>query len=223
MVMTLFAVSIPLILYNIYGYAIPIVILAALYGFRWKTGMWGNCVTLGCVLFSALIAFAWWEDVAHLLAQQAPAILYIVDCLAFWGLFIVSLLILDTATRNMSTVNVKYNDTVEKVGNGIALFLIFLVVFGVHTIANGHMGMVGEHNNVHVSESGGTNVALGMIRLLSAGNLSTFTSGNRFDDSGDFRARHLQRRKTLMDNAKSTEGPWQQIQNTKPVPPRRGG
>jgi len=221
--MTLFAVSILMMLYNIYGYAIPIVILAALYGFRWKAGMWGNCVTLGCVLFSALVAFGWWEDVAHLLAQQAPAMLFIVDCLAFWTLFIVSLLILDTATRGMSTIKVKYNDTVEKVGNGIALFLLFASLFGVHIFANGHLGMVGEHSNAQVSGSAGTNAAMGMIRMLSAGNLATFTPGNQFDDRGDFRQKHLLRRKSLMSNAASNEGPWQQIQYTGTVPARRGG
>ena len=213
---------IPLILYNIYGYAIPIVILAALYGFRWKAGMWGNCVSLGCVLFSALIAFGWWEDVAHLLASQVPAILYIVDCIAFWTLFIVSFLILDAATRSMSTVKVKYNDTVENVGNGIALFLLSLAVFGVHTIANGHLGMVGEHSSASVNESAGMNVTMNLLTGLSKGNLAGFTKESEFDAGGSFRQKHMQRRKALMNNAKDSAGPWQQIQNTKPVPERRG-
>jgi hypothetical protein len=216
--------SIPLILYNIYGYAIPIVILAALYGFRWKAGMWSNCVSLGCVLFSALVAFGWWEDAAHLLAQQVPAMLFIADCIAFWTIFIVSFLILDTATRGMSTIKVKYNDTVEKVGNGIALFLIFLVVFGVHIIANGHLGMVGEHSNTQASESAGVNVAMNLLTGLSTGNLSGFSKVNEFDAGGSFRQKHLQRRKALMDNAKNSEGPLQKIQyNGSQVPSLRGG
>jgi len=185
--------------------------------------MWSNIISVGCVLFAVLIAVGWWEDIAFLLAKQVPAMLFVVDCIAIWVLFLVALALLDLATRGMSTIKVKYNDTVEKVGNGIALFLLFLVLFGVHTIANGHMGMVGEHPNASVSESAGTNAALAMIRLLSAGNLSAFVSGNQFDDRGDFRTKHLQRRKALMDNAKSQEGPWQQIQYNGTVPARRGG
>jgi len=221
--MTLFAVSIPLVLYQIYGVAVPLVILAALYGFRWKAGMWGNCVTLGAVLFSILIAFGWWEDAAYLLAQQVPAMCYIADCVAFWTLFLVSLLILDTATRSMSSIKVKYNDIVENVGNGIALFLLFLALLGVHSIANGHMGMVGEVKNPPANSNSGANAVISVIRLLSEGNLSTFTSGNQFDDTGKFLNRHLQRRQALMTNAEKAEGPWQQIQYSGgSVPPRVG-
>jgi len=228
--MTLFALSIPLVLYKIYGYAIPIVILAALYGFRWKVGMWGNCVTLGAVLFSALIAVGWWENAAHLLAQQVPAMLFIVDCVAFWTLFIVSLLILDTATRAMSTVKVKYNDIVENVGNGIALFLLFLVLFGIHTFANGHMGMVGENPKDPMSESSMMNVTFSLLTVLSTGNLSGFSQTNEFDKGagdggigGKLRDKHLQRRQALMSNAESNEGPWAKIRyDGTEIPPLMG-
>jgi hypothetical protein len=224
--MTLFAVSIPMVLYHIYGYAIPIVILAALYGFRWKVGMWGNCVTLGVALLSALIAIGWWEDVASLLAQQVPAMLFIVDCVAFWTLFIVSLLILDTATRFMSSVKVKYSDigicTVENVGNGVALFLLFLVLFGVHSFASGHMGMVGEHPDVAVSENAMMKMTISLLNGLSTGNLSGFSQVNEFDAGGTLRDKHLQRRQALMSNALSKEGPWQQMQYDGEVPSRKG-
>jgi len=219
--MTLFAVSIPMVLYHIYGYAIPIVILAALYGFRWKVGMWGNCITLGAVLFSAMIAVGWWEDAASFLAQQVPAMLFIVDCVAFWTLFIISLLILDTATRSMSTIKVKYNDTVENVGNGIALFLLFSVLFGVHTFANGHLGMVGENSDVTVSENSMMNVTINLLTGLSTGNLSGFSQVNEFDAGGTLREKHLQRRQALMSNALSKEGSWQQMQYDGQVPARR--
>ena len=201
--MTLFALAdIPNILHLIYGYAVPVVIFAALYGLRWKVGMWGNCLSLGAVLFSTLIAIGWWEDVAELLAKQVPVILFLVDCIAFWVLFIVSLLILDTATRFMSTIKVKYNETVENVGNGIALFLLSLALFQVHTLANYHFGMVGEHPQVTAADVEGamTNATIKMFSILSTGNLAAFTGETEFDERGNLRELHLLRRQAIMLN-----------------------
>ena len=199
--MPLFALSVPQAMFNIYEYAVPITLLAVLYGFRWKVGMWGNALSLGAVLFSALIAVGWWEDVAELLAKQVPMMLYLADCIAIWGLFLVSLLALDTATRFMSTVKVKFHEQVESVGNGIVLFLLFLALFQFQTLANGHFGMVGEHHTVtksDVEKGGMTNATLGALRMLSAGNLSGFTQVNQFDDRGDLLELHLQRRQAIM-------------------------
>ena len=209
--MTLFAFSIPLILYNVYGYVIPIVILAALYGFRWKIGMWGNTITLGAVLFSILIAFGWWEDVAYLLSTQVPPMLFIADCISIWVIFLISLLILDTATRYMSTVKVKYNEIVENVGNGIALFLLFGVLFQFTIFANGHLGMVGENPGT-ASPGTATNATISALQILSAGNLSGFSQTNKFDASNDFVELNLQRRQALMLNVMRAEGPIQGIQ-----------
>jgi len=190
--------DIPLLLYHIYGYAIPIVLLATLYGFRWKVGMWGNFLTLGAVLFSFLIAAGWWEDVAELLAGQASSLLFVADCVAFWTLFIITLLILDTATRFMSTIKVKYAEQVENIGNGTVLFVLFLALYGTYLFAE-EIGPVGEHANVTVS---GDTVPIQVLRMFSDGNLSGFTQVNQFDDRGTFRENHLLRRKAIMDKVK---------------------
>ena len=134
--MLLFAVTIPESLYQIYGYAVPILILAVLFAFRWKVGMWGNCLTLGAVLFSALIAIGLWKDVAGLLAEHVPDVHFVAETIAVCVLFLISLAILDTATRFLSTVKVKYNDTIEKVGNGVVLLLLSLVLWQFHNYAN---------------------------------------------------------------------------------------
>ena len=207
--MSLFVVSVPLILYQIYGLAVPIVILAALYGFRWRAGLWGNSVTLGVILFSVLIALGWWEDIAYLLATQAPATLFLADNIAIWLLFIINLVILDTITRFMSTVKVKFNDTVESVGNGIVLFLLFMVLVRFVVIANGHLGMVGDHHDVVLNQSPATNAAIGALRVLSKGNLSGFSQVNQFDSSGNFLELQLQRRQALMLNMQGEGGSMQ--------------
>ena len=191
--------SIPAILYTAYIYAIPLIIFAALYAFRWKVGMWGNCLTYGAVTFSALIALGWWEDVAYLLAKQVPMLLFLVDNIAIWVLFLISLLILDTATRFLSTVKVKFNDTVENVGNGIAIGAICVALYTFSIIANLHLGMAGEHHNTAALKNNpAVNGTISAVRILSGGNLSTFTEGNRFDDGGKFLELHHQRRQAIM-------------------------
>jgi len=206
--MTLFAITVPEVLYEIYKYAVPPVILAVLFGFRWKAGLWGNALSLGAVLFSALIAVGWWEDAAQLLAGLYPPILFMADCIAFWLLFLLSLLILDTATRFLSSVKVKFNNTVENVGNAIILLHLFSVLFQVHTFANGHLGMVGEHyadrNKTPITVENNPNVSnpyasINLISLLSTGNLSGFSQVQEFDENGMLLERHLQRRQAIMN------------------------
>ena len=200
-----------MLLYHSYQLAVPLAILGALYGFRWKVGMWGNCISLGAVLFSFLIAIGWWENLAYFLAQQFPQWLFIVDCASFFVIFIVALAILDHATRSMSTVKVKYADMVENIGNGIAIFLLSAALYGVYLFGAEDLGMVGEYHDVQPK---GDSMAITALRILSAGNLSGFTQVNQFDDRGDFRKVHLLRRQALMlnmlDNA--NEGPIRGIQ-----------
>lgn len=194
--MTLFAISIPMVLYYCYGYAVPIVILAVLFGFRWKVGFWGNAVSLGTVLFSILVAVGWWEDLAQLIAKQLPAILFFADCIAIWLIFLVTLLLLDFAARGMSQVKVKYADMVEKIGNGLALFLLFITLYGFYLFAE-ELGPVGERVDANTP---GDSVAVQVFRILSAGNLSGFTKTQQFDDQEKFRELHMKRRQAIMSN-----------------------
>jgi signal transduction histidine kinase len=198
---TLFAFDIPMALYNCYIWVIPLVIFGALFGLRWKVGMWGNSISLGAVLFSILVAVGWWEDLAFFLKEQFPAWLFVADGVAIWTIFIVSLLILDTATRLMSSVKVKYADVLERVGNGIALFLLSTVLYAFFLFAE-EVGPVGAKFN---TDTPGDSVAVKMFRMLSDGNLSGFTKVTQFDDRGNFRELHLKRRQALMYNALSKE------------------
>ena len=213
--MALFAFSIPMALYNSYNYAWPLVIFGALYGFRWKVGMWGNTITLGAVLFSMLIAIGWWEDVAYLLGTNVPQLLFIVDCISIWTIFLISFLILDTATRFMSTVKIKYNNVVENVGNGIVIFMLYAVLLCFITFANDHLGPVGHnHDDAYnaLLPSSATDAAISMLQVLSTGNLSGFTQINKFDSDGNLRELHFKRTQALMLNAINGEGPISKIQ-----------
>jgi len=200
--MSLFCVSIPWLMWQIYGWAVPIVILAILYGFRWKAGMWSNSLSLGAALFSVLVAVGWWESLAHLIATQAPAMLFFADCLAVWTLFLVTFGLLDLATRFMSTIKVKYADMVENIGNGVVLFLLFLTLYGFFLFAE-ELGPVGDHANVSVQRD---SMPVNVFRFLSSGNLSGFTQVTQFDSKGDFRELQLKRRQALMLNMMTGEG-----------------
>ena len=211
---TLFAFSIPLALYYAYEVAVPLVILATLYGFRWKVGMWGNVLSLGAVLLSFLIAVGWWESLAYFLAQQAPAMLFVVDCVAFFTIFLVALLILDFATRYMSTVKVKYPDMVEKIGNGVVLLLLTMALCGIYTFGADDLAAVGARHDASPNKRSVMPIAA--LRILSAGNLSGFTQVHQFDSRGDFQELHLQRRQLLMLNMleNGDEGPIRGIQGS---------
>ena len=190
-----------MLMYRIYVYLVPIVILAALGGVRWKAGLWGNTIALGAVLFSILIAVAWWEDLAAVIVGLSANTLFVADCVDIWVIFLVSLLLLDTATRYMSTVKVKYNDIVENVGNGLVLILLFVALFGFYQFTE-VIGPVGEHDDFDVEQSSFlVKTSIPMFRMLSApeqGNLSAFSDGYQFDDSEKFLELHLKRRQALM-------------------------
>ena len=205
-----------MVLYQIYWFAVPVILLAALYAFRWKAGLWGNCVTLGVLQFSILIAIGWWEDVAELLAQQAPVTLFFADGIAIWTIFLLSLAILDTATRFISTVQVKYNGIVEMVGNGIVIFCLFSTLYWFHIFANEHLGMVGAPADASLLRDSANDPTIRMFRALSLqgnvyGNLAPFTQGYQFDDKDEVLELHLKRKQAIMLTMLGEDG---QLQGT---------
>ncbi|GHT16913.1 hypothetical protein FACS1894189_1830 [Planctomycetales bacterium] len=212
--------SVPLILYQCYLWGVPVVILTALCAIRWKEGFWGNLVSLGNVLFSILIAAGWWEDAAYLLALQFPGWLFYADTVAIWTIFLLSLLILETLTRLMSRVNVKFADAIEKAGSGLMIFLLFVVLFLFFRFTE-QIGPVGENvtdvpgdaaavlkgaeiNKIRdMTPKPDDSLLVQAFRLLSAGNLASFTAPTQFDYEGEFLRNHLMRRQVIMYRAKS--------------------
>ena len=205
--------SIPHVLFICYTIGVPIVILAALYAFRWKVGMWGNAVTLGAMQFSILIAIGWWEDIAELLVKQAPVTLFFADCVAIWTLFLVSFLILDMATRFLSRVKVKFSDTVEKVGNGIIILVLCGTLIDFVVFANGILGMVGNDSDT-APKPNRMDTHISIFRILSEGNLSGFSQCKPFDADKQFRQLHWERTQALMCNRLSNEGEIQGMQGS---------
>ncbi|MDR3182187.1 MAG: hypothetical protein LBT89_04565 [Planctomycetaceae bacterium] len=135
--------QIPGILFVCYGYAVPLVIYAAIFGIRWNEGLWGNIVSTGCVWFSAIVAVGWWEDVAELLCLRLPSWMFYADCVSFWLIFLITLLLLDSAVRAMSRVKVSYADPVEKVGNGAVLLVLATLLYTLFLFAE-NLSPVGD-------------------------------------------------------------------------------
>ena len=206
--------TIPQILYQCYVFGVPLSLAAAIFGFRWKEGLWGNLVALVCVLFSALLACGWWEDLACFFANQVPRMLFFADTIAFWAIFIVSLLILSEITRMVSRVQVKFAEPVEKAGNGLALALLFFAVYGVFLFA-GDLEPVGYPED---ASRGNGSVQISLLRILSAGNLSSFTNPTQFDRNENFRQNHLKRQQAIWEHYKKNE---QKISYSGQIPPRR--
>ena len=213
--MTLFAVSIPIVLYHIHDIGVPLVVFAAMYGFRWHVGMWGNLLSLGAVFFSFLIAVGWWENLAYLLATNVPQMVFIADSIAFFTIFVVALSLLDLATRFMSSVKVKYAEMVENIGNGVALFLLSSAVCVTYSFAYHDLGPIGENPEITLTEGQKNPLSFQALRILSVGNLGAFREDDikKFDNNGDLRELQLKRRQALMFNAmENNEGnPWNKI------------
>ncbi|MDR2440736.1 MAG: hypothetical protein LBE12_15345 [Planctomycetaceae bacterium] len=201
------------ILFACFTYGVPLAVAAAIFGTRWKEGFWGNILSVFSVFFSALIAIAWWEPLASIISTNIPKMLYLSDCLAVWLIFLVAFLIINELTRVMSRVKVKYAVPIENAGNVVALALLFLTLYGFFLFTM-DLSPVGENPDATVA---GDSVQIQMLRILTAGNLASFTKPTQFDEDGDFRKNHLERRKALMENVKAKNSLF--YEGT--VPPRR--
>jgi hypothetical protein len=201
------------ILFGCFTYGVPLAMAAAIFGTRWREGFWGNILSVFSVFFSALAAIAWWEPLAVLLSTNIPQMLYLSDCVAIWLIFLITFLILSELTRMMSRVRVKFAVPIEKAGNAAALFLLFLMLYGFFLFTM-DLSPVGENSDVTIAED---SVQIQMLRLLTAGNLASFTAPTQFDKNGNFRQHHLERRQALMENVKAKNSLF--YEGT--VPPRR--
>jgi hypothetical protein len=201
------------ILFMCFTYGVPLAVAAAIFGTRWKEGFWGNIISVFGVFFSALVAIGWWEPLAELLCTKIPKMLYVADCVAIWTIFLVTFMAISELTRIMSRVKVKFAIPIENVGNVVALVLLFLTLYGFFLFAM-DLSPVGENSDATVAED---SVQIQIFRILSAGNLASFTTPTQFDAQGDFRKNHLERRKALMENVQTKNSLF--YEGT--IPPRR--
>lgn len=167
-------------LFDILGYAflygIPVAIFLAIVGIRKGEGIWGNVLSLFNVLFASLVAVNYWEPAAKFMASQYVGVLYVSDYIAIWGIFIVTLIILEEVSMRISRVKVKFDNQVELIGgpvSGVALFVVFVFGFYQMTILMAPTPTDGNESTSPVASAMGN--AYG---VFSTGSLAPFTAGS---------------------------------------------
>jgi hypothetical protein len=185
-----------------FNFGVPLALLAAIFGFRWREGLWGNTIAAICVMFSIFFAVAWWETVADMLAQAMPSILFLSDLVAIWLIFLASLAILNELTLLLSRVKVLFLLPIEAVGNLVVLTFLFLLMYNFFLFTV-DLAPIGAEKDVQTPAD---SVLIGTFRMLSTGTLEAFDNPRQFDATGKFRENHLLRRKALQQHAESKEG-----------------
>lgn len=204
------------ILKYFFDIGVPLAVAGAFFGTRWKEGFWGNSLAVFAVFFSSIIAVGWWESLAIVLSNRFPKMWFLWDFLVLWGLFLIPLLLIGEVTRSLSRVKVKFPEPLEKVGNGVALALITVLLLGFYYFSL-DLAPLGEAADAQ--EPSPHTVQTQVLSLLSSGNLCSFADPKKFDADGNFRLNHFRRRQALMQNRLSREGSMMYDGGT--IPPRR--
>ncbi len=89
--------------------AITIIGMVFIFVATWFLGLWNNVLTFVNVLLAALIASNWFEPLADWLDKDSSTYTYLLDFLCLWGLFVVALTVLRTATDVLSRTRVDFN------------------------------------------------------------------------------------------------------------------
>jgi len=82
-------------------------------------GLWNNVLTLINFFIAAMIASAYYENVAAALLDKLPSYSFLIDFIALWLIFFLTLLVLRGITGALSKVQLKFNFWVDMAGRGI--------------------------------------------------------------------------------------------------------
>lgn len=177
----------------------------------WTEGMWSNAITFVNTVFAVLLAMNFFEPVANLLQQYLKSFVFVVDFLALWLVFIISLAVMRVITDQVSRYTVRFKMPIEHAGRvAFALFTAWLMIcfttVTVHTaplsrspfrgsfqpepMANNFFGMAPDR------------MLLAFLHGRSQGTLSKLTP-QPFDEQGDFVLKYGSWREELREhNAK---------------------
>lgn len=90
-----------------------------------REGLWSNAITIVILVFSGLLAFAFYGQVTTLLDESVTdgSYTYWMDFLSLWALYIVSFVVLRLATNQISKVRVRFKKPVEWSGSIVSAIL----------------------------------------------------------------------------------------------------
>lgn len=107
----------------------------------WREGLWGAAIMLLNVLLAATVATAWYERLVSFLMGWIPTYDYLLDFVALWGLFAVTLLALREVSDRVSRRKVRFRKPVEMFG-GPVVAAIAAWIFVCFTAASLHTAAV---------------------------------------------------------------------------------
>ena len=103
-------------------------------GLFYREGLWSAMVAAINVLFSAVLATAWYEWPAGLIQDAVPGAGYVVDFLCIWILFALLLTITTEVTIRVSRTRVKFPLWVDRIGGPVVgLFVGWIFICFVAT------------------------------------------------------------------------------------------
>lgn len=177
--------------------------------FLWNEGMWSNCLTLVNTMMSALIAMNYWEPAADFLESKLPTFTYVVDYLAMWFVFFLSIAIMRSVTAVLSRTQVRFIPPIEQAGRVISVFLIgwIMVCFTLTTLHTAPLARTAIRGSFQESPMSNNFLGLapdrmwlGYVRHRSKNALANSTP-KIFDENADFIFKYGERRRKFSEMA----------------------
>lgn len=160
----------------------------------WTEGFWGNAITWVNVIISGMVAVTFWQATANALEKQMPSFTYVLDLLAVWGVFALTMGILREITSYLSKYKVRFHKLMESIGNAVMSVLVglTLVAFTGWTL---HMAPLAAmpFRGTDITSSIPARLWSSAMSLSSGGSM---TGGNQFPSDG-FSGLYRQRRQNL--------------------------
>jgi len=179
---------------------ILVAIFFACMALLYNAGLWGNAITLVNVVTSCLLAVSLFEPLSKRLQEFEPSYTYVIDFLAMWGVFAVSMGILRGLTDAISLVKVRFKKPVDVAGGmifaaWIGWVMICFTLMSLHTAPLARNSFGGAFAPTPMSNMflgvAPDRQMLGFVHKMSKGTLSrSGPKGNEqayvFDPNGEF-------------------------------------
>jgi hypothetical protein len=179
-----------------------------------QSGLWSNLVMLVNIILGSLIAINFWEPVAAWAGETlGTEYAYLLDSLAIWGLFGLSVGVMRAATDFLSQVKVKFLPPIDQwvglvVGAGVAWVMVCFVSVTLHVtpVAEHFLGFEGgSKSSIFLGMLSPDQEMLSFAHLESVGAMSrsvvhmeggvmSAPEPKEFDPKGDFITRYGARR-----------------------------
>ncbi len=148
----------------------------------WTEGLWGNAVTFVNVIISGMMAVAFWEPVANALEKQMPSYTYVLDIIAVWGVFALTMGVLRAVTDYLSKYKVRFHRLMENIGN-IAMSIIVAGTMAFFATWTLHLAPLAPNpmRGADIANSAWPRIWSAPISFMSGG---TMGGGERFPADG---------------------------------------